>query len=146
MTSPLTSTGAQPRLLRSTGAILLGFMTVVVLSLGTDQVLHVVPVYPPWGQPMHDPWLNLLALSYRSVYTALGGYITARLAPRNPLGHTLVLGAIGTVAGTAGAIATIPMHLGPSWYPIALALTGLPLTWLGGVLYVKATTRDRGIG
>jgi hypothetical protein len=45
----------------------LGFMTVVVLSLGTDQVLHVVQVYPPWGQPMYDPWLNLLALSYRSV-------------------------------------------------------------------------------
>ena len=125
------------RLLRSTGAVLLGFVTVVVISLGTDQVLHVLQVYPPWGQPMYDPRLNLLALFYRSVYTVLGGYITARLAPQNPTRHALVLGVIGTVVGTAGAIATIPMHLGPSWYPIALALTGLPLTWLGGVLYLK---------
>ena len=39
----------------------------------------------------------------------------------------------GMVVGTAGAIASIPMHLGPSWYPIALAVTGLPLCWLGGV-------------
>jgi len=148
MTSPMTSTGAYPRrLLRSTGAVLLGFISVVVLSLGTDQVLHVLQVYPPWGQPMYNPWLNLLALSYRSVYTVLGGYITARLAPQNPMRHALVLGVIGTVVGTAGAIATIPMHLGPSWYPIALALTGLPLTWLGGVLYVKTTTRsDHEIG
>ena len=79
----------------------------------------------------------------RSVYTLLGGYITARLAPQNPVRHALVLGIIGTVVGTAGAIATIPMHLGPSWYPIALAVTGLPLTWLGGLLYVRTTTRDR---
>jgi len=96
-----------------TGAVLLEFMTVVVLSLGTDQVLHVVQVYPPWDQPMHDPWLNLLALSYRSVYTVLGGYITARVAPRNPMGHTLALGGIGTVVATAGAIATIPIAPGP---------------------------------
>jgi hypothetical protein len=82
----MTNTGAHPRrLLRSTGAVLLGFVTVVVLSLGTDQVLHLLQVYPPWGQPMHDPGLNLLALSYRIVYTVLGGYITARFAPRNPM-------------------------------------------------------------
>jgi hypothetical protein len=39
-----------------------------------------------------------------------------------------------------------PTVYAPSWYPIAIALTGLPLTWLGGVLYGKTTTRNRGIG
>ena len=148
MTSPMISTGAHPRrLLRSTGAVLLGFISVVVLSLGTDQVLHVLQVYPLWGQPMFDPGLNLLALSYRIVYTIVGGYITARLAPHSPMRHALALGIVGLAVGAAGAIATIPMHLGPSWYPIALALTGLPLTWLGGVLYLKTTTRsDHEIG
>ena len=136
MTSPRTSHGVQPRrLLRSVGAVFLGFITVVVLSLVTDQVLHLLRVYPPWGQPMYDPGLNLLALSYRIVYTIAGGYITARCAPHNPMVHTLALGLIGTVVGTAGAIATIPMHLGPSWYPIALALTALPCAWLGGALH-----------
>ncbi len=130
-----TTTTPGRRWLRSTGAILAGFATVVVLSLATDQVLHVLQVYPPWGQPMYDPGLNLLALSYRIVYTVAGGYITARLAPQNPMGHALVLGVIGTAVGAAGAIATIPMQLGPSWYPIALALTGLPCSWLGAALY-----------
>ena len=46
---------------------------VVALSLGTDQVLHVLGVYPPWNVPMRDPGLNLLALAYRSVYAVLGG-------------------------------------------------------------------------
>ena len=106
----------------------------VVLSLGTDEVFHLLRVYPPWNEPMHAPSLNLLALSYRIVYTVLGSYIAARLAPSSPMLHAWVLGVIGFVLGTAGAIATIPMHLGPAWYPIAIAATALPCAWLGGVL------------
>jgi hypothetical protein len=136
MTIPGTAPDTNGRhVWRSTLAVLAGFIAVVVLSLGTDQLLHVLDVYPPWGQPMFDPGLNLLALSYRIVYTVIGGYITAKLAPRNPMRHALILGAIGTLVGAAGAIATIPMNLGPSWYPILLALSGLPFSWLGGVLH-----------
>jgi hypothetical protein len=62
-------------------AVFVGFISVAVLSLGTDQVLHVLEIYPQWGKPMHDPSLNVLALSYRIVYTILGGYITVSLAP-----------------------------------------------------------------
>jgi hypothetical protein len=123
------------------GAVLLGFVAVFALSLGTDQVLHMLEVYPPWGQPMHDPMLNLLALGYRIVYGILGGYIAARLAPRDPMRHALILGAVGFVVGAAGALATIPMDLGPSWYPIALALTALPCAWLGGVLHRSRETQ-----
>jgi hypothetical protein len=124
------------RLGRSTAAVLVGFISVAVLSLATDQVLHVLNVYPPWGQPMWDPRLNLLALSYRILYTVAGGYITASLAPHAPVRHVVVLGIIGFVTGTAGAIAAIGVaDLGPNWYPIALALTGFPCVWLGGVLY-----------
>ena len=55
------ATDSRPRrLARSIGAVVAGFLTVVILSLGTDEVLHVINVYPPWGQPMHDPSLNVL--------------------------------------------------------------------------------------
>ena len=120
---------------RSSAAVFLGFCAVVVLSLGTDQVLHVLDVYPPWGQRMPDRDDNLLALAYRCVYTVAGGTITAWLAPRNPMRHVLVLALVGFAAGLAGAIATIRMNLGPAWYPIALVVTALPCTWFGGVLY-----------
>jgi hypothetical protein len=80
--------------------------------------------------------LNLLALSYRILYTVLGGYITASLAPHSPMRHVFVGGILGTVIASAGAIAAISMaDLGPNWYPIALAVTGFPCVWLGGVLY-----------
>ena len=118
--------------LRSIVAIVVGFLAVVVLSLGTDQVLHVLKVYPPWGDPMPQPALNALALSYRIVFTIFGSYLAAKIAPRNPMRHAMILGLIGTVFGTAGAVATIPMHLGPAWYPIAIAATALPCAWIGG--------------
>jgi len=135
MTIPMTTTSAAPRRLgRSVAAVLLGFVAVLVLSLGTDQVLHVLQVYPPWGQPMHDPRLNLLALAYRCVYGVAGSYLTARFAPHSPMRHALVGGTIGFVLSAAGAVAAIRMNLGPAWYPIALALSALPTAWLGGVL------------
>jgi hypothetical protein len=137
VTTATSTTGTRPRhLVRSTAAVFVGFISVAVLSLGTDQVLHVLDVYPPWGQPMWDPGLNLLALSYRIVYTILGGYIAASLAPHSPMRHVLVVGILGLIAGSAGAIVAISMaDLGPNWYPIALALTGFPCVWLGGVLH-----------
>ena len=123
------------RIGRSVLAVIAGFVTVVVLSTATDAVLHVLNVYPPNGEPMYDPALNALALSYRCVITVLGGYVCARLAPSRPLRHAFILGVIGLAAGTLGVVATWNMGLGPHWYPIALAVTGLPLTWLGGYLY-----------
>ncbi len=120
---------------RSIIAVVAGFLTVAGLSLATDQLLHVLEVYPPWGQPMWETSLNALALSYRIVYTLLGGFITARLAPRAPMRHVTVLALIGLAAGTLGAIVAITQaDLGPNWYPIALAVTAYPCTWSGGRL------------
>jgi hypothetical protein len=136
ITTPTTVTAHPRRLVRSTAAVFVGFISVAVLSLGTDQVLHVLNVYPPWGEPMYEPGLNLLALSYRILYTIVGGYITASLAPHAPMRHVLVVASLGFVVGSAGAIAAISMaDLGPTWYPIAIALTGFPGVWLGGVFY-----------
>jgi hypothetical protein len=122
---------------RSIVAVFAGFVAVAGLSLATDQLFHVLEVYPPWGQPMYETGLNALALSYRIAYTVLGGFITARLAPRAPMRHVTILALIGLVAGTAGAIVAITQaDLGPNWYPIALAATAYPCTWFGGRLGV----------
>jgi hypothetical protein len=134
-------TNTQPRnLLRSAGAVLLGLLAIFVLSLGTDQLMHSFEVYPPWGQPMHDTGDNLLALAYRIIYAIFGCYLAARFAPRNPMRHALLLGAIGFVLSLAGAIAASRLDLGPLWYPIALVLTALPCAWLGGYLYRTRTS------
>ena len=136
LSAAVDTTGTHSGQLRSVLAVLAGFLAVAGLSLATDQVLHELEVYPPWGQPMWDPGLNVLALSYRTIYTILGGYITASLAPRSPMRHVVILGIIGLIAGTAGAVTAISLaNLGPNWYPIALAVTAFPCVWLGGWLY-----------
>ena len=105
MTISMTATNAAPRRLgRRVAALVLGFVAVVVLSLGTDEVLHLLKVYPPWNQPMYDAGLCLLALSYRIVYTVLGSYIAARYAPHAPMGHALILGVVGTVVGSIPSV------------------------------------------
>lgn len=138
MSQSTTSSRSTPSGLgRSVWAVVAGFIVVVVLSLATDQVLHVLNVYPPWGQPMRDAGLNALALAYRSVYTVLGMYLTARLAPRQPMRLVMIGGVIGTIIAVLGVIGTWSMDLGPRWYPIALAVTAFPLSWLGGWLRAK---------
>jgi len=129
------------RFWRSTGAVVAGFVAIVALSLGTDEVLHVLKVYPPWGQPMTGG-LFALATAYRIVYTVAGGYLTARLAPHAPVRHAFILGLVGLVPGVAGVgVAIAKTELGPLWYPVALVLTGLPCAWLGGVLYRQPVHR-----
>ena len=53
----------------SVRAIVAGFLVTVVLSLTVDEILHLAGIYPPWGDPMPQPALNALALSYRCVIT-----------------------------------------------------------------------------
>lgn len=125
------------QILQSGLAVIAGFLTVAVLSTLTDLPLHGLGIYPPNGEPMFQPELNLLALSYRIVFTVLGGYVTARLAPSHRAIHVLVLGLVGLVMGSLGAMVSMQADLGPDWYPITLVVTALPCVWLGGWLYRK---------
>ena len=123
--------------LKSIGAVVAGFVVVVVLSLGTDVVLHAAGVFPPWDQRMSDA-LFLLATVYRTVYCIAGSYIAARLAPNRPMAHALALGILGLVVSTAGAVVTWNKGpaFGPHWYPVALVVTAIPCAWLGGRLRI----------
>lgn len=121
---------------KSVFAGLAGFLAVVLLSLGTDQLFHSAGVFPPWGEPMSAS-LFLLATAYRLVYGILGSYIAARLAPNRPMFHALALGVIGLFASTAGAAATWDAGpaFGPKWYPLTLVATALPCAWIGGKIW-----------
>lgn len=135
-------TEAQPprRIGRSILALLVGMVVGVALALATDQVLHKIGVFPPWGASMAGfEGALLLATIYRTVYGVLSSYITARLAPNRPMGHALAGGLIGLLASAAGAAATWNKGpaFGPHWYPLALVVLALPTAWVGGMMRVK---------
>jgi hypothetical protein len=123
---------------RSVGAVFAGLLLIVVLSLGTDVLLHATGVFPGWGKPMPDS-LFLLATVYRIIFSVAGCYLAARLAPRWPMKHALWLGVIGILISTAGAAATWNRgpEFGPHWYPVALIVVSLPCAWLGGWLFTR---------
>ena len=127
-----------PRLgFRRFGAVIAGLLAVIVLSIGTDAVMHAVGVFPPIGQPMTDAHLSLLlATFYRSVYGVAGSYLAARLAPDRPMQHAMAVGIVGLALSIAGVVATwnAGPEFGPRWYPLALVATALPCAWAGGKL------------
>ena len=120
--------------LRGIGAILVGMIFIVVSHAGTDFVLESLGIFTQPSEGFHTTWMVVTATIYRSIYTVVGGYITAALAPTPKMRYVFILGIIGIVAGTLGAIATIPMNIAPIWYPIALVVLALPCVWLGGKL------------
>ncbi len=126
-------------ILKSIGSISGGFLIVAVLSVVTDLVVEKVGILPPANELSSYMWWHLLiALIYRSIYTLLGGYLTATWAPNHKMRHVIILAVIGTVFGTLGTVANWDKAtLSGVWYPVVLLLTSPIFVWLGGKLRVK---------
>ena len=119
---------------KSIWAVVAGVLVIIVVTTLVDIVLHATSVFPPMDQPINDA-LALLATSYRVVISVGGAWLTARLAPDRPMKHAMILGAVGTVLGLVGVVATWNLGLGPRWYPILLAVLAIPQCWVGGKIY-----------
>jgi len=117
--------------IKSVGVVVLGFLVIVILSTITDTVLEANGVLPKGTLPKSGSEFMLIAiLGYRAIYSLIGCYLTARLAPSRPLKHSLALGIMGVVLSTLGAIA---MHdKAPIWFNVVLVLMTMPLAWLAG--------------
>jgi hypothetical protein len=117
--------------LKSTGAILTGFVFVVIISIATDLTLANTGVMK---QPFeyNTPWFILLVIGYRTLYGIIGTYITATLAPDKPMRHAMISGLIGLALSITGAI--VMREEGPAWYAISLIVLALPTAWAGGKL------------
>jgi hypothetical protein len=132
-------------ILRSIGAVIAGAASSILLETGTDALMHATGIFPKGDGAMSDA-LFALATAYRTISGVLGAYITARLATNRPMMHALILGALGTVAAAAGAIAMwdkMPA-IGPKWYALVLIVLGLPTAWLGGKLRLMQLSGEVG--
>ncbi len=120
---------------KSVWALAAGVIFSIVVTTLVDVVLHATGIYPPWEQPIDDT-LALLATSYRIVISIAGAWLTARLAPADPMKHAMILGYVGSLMGLVGVVATWNMGMGPRWYPIALTVLAIPQCWAGGRIYM----------
>jgi hypothetical protein len=131
----MIETNRPRRTLRSVGAVLAGFLVIIIITTATDIAMHATGVFPQSGQPMSNA-LWLLATAYRIVYGVAGCYIAARLAPDRPMQHAMALGVVGLALSILGAVVTWDRGpgFGPHWYPLALVAIAIPCAWLGGKL------------
>jgi hypothetical protein len=133
---PIAPPNPPARIGRSIAALFAGFLAVVILSIGTDMALRAAGFLPPLGQPMSDA-LFLMALAYRTIYSVVGSYIVARLAPYRPMYHALLSGVVGLILSIVGVATTWSKgpEFGFKWYPLALIVTAIPCAWAGGKLH-----------
>lgn len=150
--APITAATPTPtryRRLHLAGIVVAALVANAVVTTATDQILHIVGVYPPWGVPMTEVGDNLLALAYRMVYGIVGGYFAAALAPRRAapdaaMRAALAYGVVGFVLSAIGGwVAVTRYDTGPAWYPVLLAAVALPVAWLGGALHRRRHTGRR---
>jgi hypothetical protein len=119
--------------LKSIGAVVAGFICVALLSILTDSIFEKMGIFPGTSQPqLYTAWMLWISLAYRSVFTIVGGYVTARLAPQKPMSHVYALMVLGFIGGVAGVVGG--WDLGNHWYPILLAITGPVFVYWGGKL------------
>ena len=134
----MTSAQPQRNTARSVGAIVAGVVVGLVLTLGSDAVLHAMGVFPPYGQIASNGALAV-ATAYRFVFSVLGSYIGARLAPNRPMWHAMFLGWLNLAVSALGAVVTWnrTAEFGPHWYPLSLVILALPAAWIGGRIYIS---------
>lgn len=119
--------------LKSIGAVLAGFVLVVILSIVSDLLFVKTEIMK---QPfnLNSTFFIVFVVFYRSLFSTIGSFLTAKLAPSNPMKHAMIGGFIGLVLSIIGAITM--WDTPPRWYAIALVITALPSAWLGGKLFL----------
>lgn len=120
-------------MLRSVGAVAVGFILIVALAIAADATLRsIMPgAFDASGRPDSTP-LFLLIVAYLGGCAVAGSYVAAVLAASRPMLHALALGGLGLVVGIAGSIGL--WDTAPAWvHAVALGLV-LPWAWLGGRL------------
>src|SRR5690606_24757702 len=83
--------------LKSIGAVIAGFFSLVILSVITDSILEKASIIKTDPFVENPVWLIAIIILYRTIFTTFGCYLTARLAPNKPMRHALILGVIGVV-------------------------------------------------
>ncbi|MGN6648088.1 MAG: hypothetical protein ACTHJT_16310 [Cytophaga sp.] len=120
--------------LKSIGAILAGFATGAVLSVGADFLMEQTNMMSMENFKQSSAAIILTVILYRFVFNVTGCYLTARLAPDKPMKHALIIGIIGTVLSILGAVAMWDKAI-PA-YNLTIIFMSLPSAWLGGKLFL----------
>ena len=128
---------------RSIVAIVVGFVVIAALSLGTDLVLKaLLPGYFSATGRTDNAAILVLVLLYVGAYATFGCWLAARLAPNRPMRHAIVLGLLGLAFNVMGTIAA--WDTAPRWYHLSALVLVMLWAWLGGYIRERQLARRSG--
>lgn len=134
-------------MLRSIGAVVAGFVVLMVLVMLGDVVMgQLLPDLFPEGQPA-PTGAYLLTMVSGTIYGIIAGYLTGLIARRRQVAHALVIAAIlwlvqlATIFATRGAMAT-EMAQPPAWYLWGMPIIGTLGLWLGAWLQARGAGKQ----
>jgi Na+/citrate or Na+/malate symporter len=119
-------------LLRSFVAIAAGFACMALLTAVTTLLTRWL--VPSWARMPPSRTAQFFNLVASCLYAALGGRLTATIAPVSPLVHSLILAIIVLLVSTLAASELRGQALG--FYPLALAVLPSLATLGSGILTV----------
>ena len=119
--------------LKSIGAVIVGFMAIVVLVLTTTPLFVRLMLKDP-SRPPTAAYLTVnLLMGF--AFAVVGGWIAAHLAPAGALWHAIALAVGVLVLGVATAAQGGAVRAGqPQWYAWTLPFIGATGAVLGGLI------------
>ena len=129
------------QIIKSIGAIIAGFALGAALSIGADFLMEKLGIMSMENFKDTSLGIVILVIAYRFIFNVSGCFLTAKLAPKNPMKHVIIIGIIGTILSILGTIAMWDKAI--PFYNIAIILISFPSAWLGGELFIKNQINDK---
>lgn len=117
---------------RSILALLAGFIAEPLLVMAADLLYSRVNPHAFTSEGLVFGTAAAVVLIYVQIMNTISGYITGRIAPRNPVGHALILGITGFILCVI--VSWKRWGLEPHWYLLGSIVLAIPSTVLGGYL------------
>jgi hypothetical protein len=122
-------------MVRSILAVLAGIVSWAVLWVGGNAIFATL--FPAQYQAEKKEYvpmlLSLIILSF--IFSIIAGYLTARIARRKEIAHTIVLGVLQLAMGIAAQMANFDAL--PLWYHIIFLLLLIPGNVFGAMLRTR---------
>jgi hypothetical protein len=134
-------------MIRSTLAILAGIVTLTITSFAIEAAIDpLMTRFFPHALPnriaiSHNLPATLFLFSYTFLCVAAGGYVTAWIARRSPVLHSLLMGVVQVALTVLAMTSSSLRNEAPLLNWIGALVFTIPAAWCGGLLRAKQTTK-----
>jgi hypothetical protein len=134
-------------MIRSTLAILAGIVALTITSFAIEAaadplMMRLFPhALPNRATISHNLPASIFLFAYTALCVAAGGYITAWLARRSPVFHSLLMGVVQVALTILAMMSSSVRNEAPLRNWIATLVFTIPAAWCGGLLRAKQATK-----